>query len=241
MFFDLTFNLTMTLLEILHHHQHIYHPVVPFIPGKDKLLPLDFSNTNTELTPDILNDTTRFSEYVDQKLAAANALYGIGGYDEHRTVYSVSKVFDGNNLGEEPRRLHLGIDIWGKPYTKVMAPLNGIVHSFAFNNQFGDYGATIILTHQLEGFSFYTLYGHLSLNSIKNLCEGERIDKGDVIAEFGIPIENGHWPPHLHFQIIDNIGSWKGDYPGVCKYSEKNKWLQNSPNPDSILQMLQFT
>jgi peptidoglycan LD-endopeptidase LytH len=241
LFFDLTFNLTMTLLEILNHHQHIYHPVVPFVPGKDHLLPLDFSNTNTELTPDILNDTTRFSKYVDQKLAAANALYGIGGYDEHRTVYSVSKVFDGNNLGEEPRRLHLGIDIWGKPYTKVMAPLNGIVHSFAFNNQFGDYGATIILTHQLEGVSFYTLYGHLSLNSIKNLREGDRIDKGDVIAEFGIPIENGHWPPHLHFQIIDNIGSWKGDYPGVCKYSEKNKWLQNSPDPDSILQMLQFT
>ena len=67
---------------------------------------------------------------------------------------------------------------------------------------FGDYGATIILTHILEGITFYSLYGHLSLNSIKNIHEGERIKKGNVFAEFGIPTENGHWPPHLHFQLI---------------------------------------
>lgn len=107
-----------------------------------------------------------------------------------------------------------------------MAPLDGIVHSFAFNNRFGDYGATIILSHLLNGVSFYTLYGHLSLNSIKNIQEGDRIEKGDVFGEFGIPSENGSWPPHLHFQIISNIGEWKGDYPGVCKFSEKkNGWL----------------
>lgn len=122
-----------------------------------------------------------------------------------------------------------------------MAPLDGIVHSFAFNNRFGDYGATIILSHLLNGVSFYTLYGHLSLNSIKNIQEGDRIEKGDVFGEFGIPSENGSWPPHLHFQIISNIGEWKGDYPGVCKFSEKEKWLANSPDPDIILQLNQFT
>jgi hypothetical protein len=53
-----------------------------------------------------------------------------------------------------------------------MSPMNGLVHSFAFNNRLGDYGATIILVHQLIGKSFYTLYGHLSLNSIKNISEG---------------------------------------------------------------------
>jgi murein DD-endopeptidase MepM/ murein hydrolase activator NlpD len=89
--------------------------------------------------------------------------------------------------------------------------------------------------------SFYTLYGHLSLNSIKNIQEGDRIEKGDVFGEFGIPSENGSWPPHLHFQIISNIGEWKGDYPGVCKFSEKEKWLANSPDPDIILQLNQFT
>jgi murein DD-endopeptidase MepM/ murein hydrolase activator NlpD len=134
----------------------------------------------------------------------------------------------------------LGIDIWGKPYTKVMSPLDAIVHSFAFNNDYGDYGATIILTHQLEGQSFHTLYGHLSLNSIKNIHEGDRIKKGDVFAEFGIPFENGSWPPHLHFQIIIDMDRGKGDYPGVCKLSEKESYLFNSPDPDLILQMMQY-
>ena len=207
---------------------------------KDKLLLIDFTSNNTELAEDILTDTNKFTTWVNQKLKLANARYGIGGYNEHRTVYSISKVFDAGSPDEEPRRLHLGTDIWGKPHTPVMAPLSGIVHSFAFNNRFGDYGATIILTHHLEAISFYTLYGHLSLSSIKNIQEGDRIEKGDVFAEFGIPAENGQWPPHLHFQIILDMENYKGDYPGVCRVSEREKYLSNSPDPDLILQLNQF-
>lgn len=217
-----------------------FNRVIPFDPVKDKPVLLDFTAANEELEPGILNDITRFSQWVNNKLEHSHARYGIGGYAEHRTVYSASKVFDGNNDGEEPRRLHLGTDIWGKPNTAVIAPLDGIVHSFAFNNRFGDYGATIILSHNLQGFTFFTLYGHLSLNSIKNIREGQRISAGEIFAEFGIPAENGQWPPHLHFQIILDIGNWQGDYPGVCKFSEKEKWLANSPDPDIILQLNQY-
>ncbi|MBK7678556.1 MAG: peptidoglycan DD-metalloendopeptidase family protein [Chitinophagaceae bacterium] len=230
-----------SLTSLLNNNKHHFHPVVKFDATTDKLLSFDFTSGNKELTNDILSDTNRFTTWVNEKLQEVNARYGIGGYKEQRTVYSISKVFDGDKPGEEPRRLHLGTDIWGKPHTAVMAPLDGIVHSFAFNNRFGDYGATIILSHLLNGVSFYTLYGHLSLNSIKNIQEGDRIEKGDVFGEFGIPSENGSWPPHLHFQIISNIGEWKGDYPGVCKFSEKEKWLANSPDPDIILQLNQFT
>lgn len=228
------------LIAMLKKNQTEFHPVIPFDPLKSKLLLLDFTAKNTRLSPGILSNTTAFCRYINQQLTDHTALYGIGGYAEHRTVYSISKVFDADKPGEEPRRLHLGVDIWGKPYTPVMAPLNGIVHSFAFNNAFGDYGATIILSHWLEEITFYTLYGHLSLNSIKNIQEGDRVEKGDVFAEFGIPSENGHWPPHLHFQLIIEIEGWKGDYPGVCKYSEKEKWLINSPDPDLILQLQRF-
>ena len=211
----------------------MFCPVVPF-EADDRLLLLDFTGKNTELTPELLSDTTLFTAYVNKKLNEAGARYGIGGYNEHRTVYSRSPVFD-TGEDDEPRRLHLGTDIWGKPYTRVMAPLDGIVHSFAFNNAYGDYGTTIILTHQLEGNVFHTLYGHLSLNSIKNVQEGETIKKGDVFAEFGIPVENGHWPPHLHFQIIYDMEGKKGDYPGVCRFSEKERYLENCPDPALLL------
>ncbi len=231
---------TEQLISILKKHQPEFHPVVPFDPAKDKLLYLDFTQNNKEIAEDILSNTLQFIQFINQKLQHAGAKYGIGGYAEHRTVYSRSKVFDAKEPGEEPRRLHLGTDIWGRPHTAVMAPLDGIVHSFAFNDHVGDYGTTIILSHQLEGFTFYTLYGHLSLNNIKNLEGGERIQKGDVFAEFGIPIENGHWPPHLHFQLMIDLENWNGDYPGVCKYSEREKYLVNCPDPDYILQMNQY-
>ena len=238
------------LSVLLQENAAVFSAVVPFSISKDKLLAFDFTAANTELTETILQDTRLFTQWINQKLHEANARYGIGGYAEHRTVYSRSKLFNSSEVspppgggdleGAEPRRLHLGIDIWGKPHTAVMAPYNGIVHSFAYNDAFGDYGATIILTHQLKGATFYTLYGHLSLNSIRNLREGELIKQEEIFAEFGIPSENGQWPPHLHFQIIAALQGWEGDYPGVCKYSEKEKWLSNCPDPDLILQMNKY-
>jgi murein DD-endopeptidase MepM/ murein hydrolase activator NlpD len=250
LFFALT-SLTMNrqeLKQVLKENRASSKQVVPFDPGKDKLLLLDFTETNKELTDKIFKDTRLFGEYINNKLKGEGAIYGIGGYAEHRTVYSRSELFGsvnfsqsgGDQEGAEPRRLHLGIDIWGKPNTSVIAPLNGLVHSFAFNNGPGDYGATIILSHQLQGIIFYTLYGHLSMNSIKNINEGDRIMQGDIFAEFGIPSENGQWPSHLHFQIIADLQGWSGDYPGVCKYSEKEKYLENCPDPDLILQMMKY-
>ena len=104
--------LPYAIIEVLKKHQHAFYPVVPFDGAKDKLLPLDFTSNNKELTGAILSDTKRFTAYIDQKLQKEKAFYGIGGYAEHRTVYSISKVFDAEKPGEEPRRLHLGTDIW---------------------------------------------------------------------------------------------------------------------------------
>ncbi len=225
------------VVQILKENASSFGRVVPFNAENDALVQLDFTATNKDLEPDVIGNTEKFTDYVRKKLVDAKASYGIGGYAEHRTIYSRSAVF---NTADEPRRLHLGIDIWGKPHTKVMAPGDGMVHSFAFNSAYGDYGATIILSHNIGGISFFTLYGHLSLASITNIQEGKRVEKGDVIGEFGIPQENGNWPPHLHFQIIKHLQGMKGDYPGVCKFSEKEKYLENCPDPDLILGMMQY-
>ncbi len=221
-------------------HQLDFHPVVRFNEKTDKIIEMDFSEGNTELSSAILNDTNHFMNYINGKLHDAGALYGIGGYNEHRTVYSRSTVFDSHLPGEEPRRIHLGVDIWGQLNTPIFAPMDGLVYNFAFNNDFGDYGATIILSHNLEGQTFHTLYGHLCLNDIKNLEIGQHIDKGELFAEFGMPIENGHWPPHLHFQIITDMQGHEGDYPGVCSISDRDKYLSNCPDPDLILQLNKY-
>jgi murein DD-endopeptidase MepM/ murein hydrolase activator NlpD len=223
------------LYNILSKHTSSFHPVVPFDATKNALLKLDFTSNNTMLTPEIMNETEAFSAYI-KTILGKKYTYGIGGYDEHRTIYSRSSVFD----DDEPRRLHLGIDIWGPSGTVVYAPLGGSVHSFANNNHYGDYGATIILQHQVDGVVFYTLYGHLNEHSLAGLQDGHFISRGKAFAHFGGPHENGNWPPHLHFQIVEEIHQYKGDYPGVCKQSERKKYLANSPDPDVILNMMQY-
>jgi murein DD-endopeptidase MepM/ murein hydrolase activator NlpD len=89
----------------------------------------------------------------------------------------------------------------------------------------------------LEGLPFFTLYGHVSLADLQNIREGGYISRGQKFAHFGSPVENGHWPPHLHFQVIQDITPYKGDYPGVCKFSEREKYLLNCPDPNLILNM----
>jgi murein DD-endopeptidase MepM/ murein hydrolase activator NlpD len=224
-----------TLTEWLALHSNQFAPIVPFDAAADHLLELDFTAANNSLTAELLKDTGRFSQWVNAQLQTAGARYGYGGYNEHRTVYSRSSFFS-DPQGGEPRRLHLGMDIWGAAGTPVMAPLGGIMHSFAFNNNPSDYGATIILSHQLDGRQFYTLYGHLSLADLQAANEGNYIVAGQVFAHFGEPHENGNWPPHLHFQVIEDIGLKEGDYPGVCRFSEREKMLANCPDPDLLIQ-----
>ncbi len=224
-----------SLYNLLLKHSAIFAKVVPFNQLQDRLLLMDFTSANITLSDEMVNDTQQFSKYINASLK--NYTYGIGGYDELRTLYARSTVFDDKS---EPRRLHLGIDIWGPAGTPVYAPLGGLVHSYAFNDNYGDYGATIILQHQLDGTSFNTLYGHLSLNDLANITEGTYISRGQEFAHFGPPAENGHWPPHLHFQVVENMFEKRGDYPGVCKVSERDHYLANSPDADLILQMMHY-
>ncbi len=222
------------LPELLRNNRDNFSPVMAFHPGSDRLLPMDFTAANTALSPDLLADTAAFSAYVEERLANAGATHGVGGYDELRTVYGRSELF-GSSPAEEPRRLHLGIDIWTKAGTPVFAFMEGLVHSFAFNDHFGDYGATLILEHELKGSSFYSLYGHISLADIAGIREGQPVKKGAVIAHLGEIRENGHWPPHLHVQLIADMENRKGDYPGVCKASERDYYLANCPDPEAVL------
>ena len=237
------------LYERLKAHSHEFHPVVKINVEKEKLMPFDFTEKNKDLLNIDLVDTEKFSDYVNSALKKAKAKYGIGGYDEDRVLYKRSAHFDNSFLKVSPvgadldgasRTIHLGIDIWGPQGTEVFAPLGGMIHSFKFNNNFGDYGATLVLLHQLETMTFYTLYGHLSLDDIARISEFQYVTRGQVIGHFGKPEENGFWPPHLHFQVIKDMNEYKGDYPGVCKKSERKKYLNNSPDPDAILNLMQY-
>lgn len=222
----------MILSTLLQKHATIFAPVVPFDWQKDNTLVLDFTAQNTELEQIDLTNTSVFSQYVFNKISQAGAVVGVGGYNEHRWIYRRSEHFQQT---EDPRCIHLGIDIWAAAGTPVFAPLAGKVHSFQHNDNFGDYGPTIIVEHELEGTKFYTLYGHLSLESLTGKYMGMSVQAGEQIANFGNYPINGDWPPHLHFQVMSDMLGLAGDFPGVCSLTDRAKFLEICPDPNLIL------
>jgi len=220
------------LTDVLRKHTPHFSPVVSCNWEDEKVLLLDLTEANQDLLQLDLLDTRIFTDYVFGKMHQTGARVAVGGYNEDRYIYRRSAHF---NSGEEARSVHLGIDIWAVAGTPIYAPLDGRLHSFQHNDRFGDYGPTIILEHCLEGIPFYTLYGHLSLRSLDGLKEGAEVRKGDWLAEIGNFPENGHWPPHLHFQIIADMKDNRGDFSGVCRPSERETYLARCPDANLIL------
>ncbi len=190
---------------------------------------IDLSTSNDRLASDI--DYVVLDNYVTNYIKQSKADYAIGGYLEHRNLYATSAHFD----QEGKRDIHLGIDIWTKANHPIYAPLDGIIHSFAYNDQPLDYGYTLIIEHQYHTHRFYTLYGHLSAQHYQSWFVGQRINNGDIIATLGDKLENGGWPPHLHFQVIMDMSDWSGDYPGVCHTKELQYYKNNCPNPLTLI------
>jgi murein DD-endopeptidase MepM/ murein hydrolase activator NlpD len=197
--------------------------------------PLDLSASNIELNQFDFTNAYEFEKYVEQLLLKNNASVAYGGYNEIRNLYKRSYVF--NDLNIEERNIHIGVDLWIKSGTSVLAALDGKVHSFQYNNNFGDYGPTIILEHQLENHTFYTLYGHLALISIDTIKVGDFFTKGQRLASLGDSTVNGDYAPHLHFQIIKDIENNFGDYPGVCSKNKLDYYLENCPDPNLLLKI----
>lgn len=166
------------------------------------------------------------------KLTSSKEHIFYGGYLENRFFYSNEKLF---GKGELRRDIHLGVDLWVEPKTKIYCPTEATVHSMAYNQNNLDYGYTIILKHQLDDFSFYTLYGHLSDSHILSLKVNDPLVKGTNFCQVGDQNQNGNWPPHLHFQLILNITNHVGDYPGVCNKNELKFYQKNCPDGSSFI------
>ena len=197
--------------------------------------PLDLSVANLELNQLNISNATEFETYIEQLLTKNKASVAYGGYNEIRNLYKRSTVFIDSNA--EERNIHIGLDLWIKAGTSVLAALDGNVHSFQNNNNLGDYGPTIILKHQLEDHVFYTLYGHLELESISPLKVGDFFTKGQQLGTLGDASVNGDYAPHLHFQIIKNIEDYYGDYPGVSNKNKLAYYLDNCPDPNLLLKI----
>lgn len=200
--------------------------------------PLDLSVSNADLSNIEIKNPILFEAYIENHLLKNNAKVAIGGYIEERNLYKRANLF--NNEENDERNIHIGLDLWVKAGTAVLAALDGKVYGFDYNAGLGNYGPTIILEHLIENHVFYTLYGHLSMESIENIELGTVFKKGEKVGTLGDSSINGGYSPHLHFQIIKDINTNKSDYPGVCSKKTLNYYVENCPNPNLLLKTTQY-
>jgi peptidoglycan LD-endopeptidase LytH len=220
------------------NHDELRRFACKFLPPLDydfsnmEIMDLDLSVGNSYFEKFDKIDNSIIEKYIVNKLKEQVADIAIGGYGEDRAIYRKSTHF---GKGEDARTIHLGIDLWCQAGTKVLAPFQGKVHSFADNSNFGDYGPTVILEHEIPEGKFYTLYGHLSKKSLESISEGKYFKTGEPFAEIGDATENGNWPPHLHFQLILDMSGKSGDFPGVASAKDKDYFLKVCPNPNIFI------
>ncbi len=182
-------------------------------------------------------DPQAYWNWLENRFHAEDAQFAIGLYGEVRDVYKGDQFR--TPASPEWRSQHLGVDIFIAAGTPLFAPLSGKVLSVADNALPFDSGPTVILEHRAgeDGPAFWTLYGHLSRETLAMVQEGQEIAQGQQIGAIGSHQVNGGWAPHLHFQIITDRLGQSGEFPGVGQPSLWPVWRAISPDPNLILRL----
>jgi len=203
------------------------HPLLGYSTGAEIGL-VNLSRKNPILKGVELTDPDILAEVVRTEMTRQNLAFVAGGYRERRSFYQRSKTFGSRNV-------HLGVDLWGRAGDIVYSPLRGRIHGFADNSGLGDYGPTVIVEYVVWDLRFYSLFGHLSRESLTRFKVGSLLERGAQVGTMGSKSENGDWPPHLHFQLILEIGNKTGDYMGVADSASLAEELLNCPDPNWLL------
>jgi murein DD-endopeptidase MepM/ murein hydrolase activator NlpD len=208
---------------MMRYYKDIYPVLGP--DSISRLVSLDLSNGP------VFESEAGMEEFILSRIEQARikseseSVIPFGGYFEKRSIYQTSKHFGIENI----RNIHMGIDLWVDAGTPLYAAANGIIHSFAYNGNYLDYGYTLIVFYPGLG---YVLYGHLSNPTGEfNWKEGICIRQGEKISTVGNKNENGGWIPHLHLQFINQIENYSGDFPGVCSKKDMDYYSRICPDP----------
>ena len=228
------------IVDWLEQHVEQIKPVIE--PDMQTIRPVifDLSVGSLEMgNPQDWVDPENFSQMLLTRLHAAHTPVGIGRYNEARAIYTGEQYRSESLNGPQWRTVHLGLDLFLEAGSTIYAPLDGVVHSFRNNDLPLDYGPTIILQHTVERdgrpLTFFTLYGHLSLDSLDDLYEGKPVAAGSLLARIGDSSINGGWPPHLHLQLMTDLLGRTGEFPGVARADQRAIWLSLCPDPNLLV------
>ena len=98
------------------------------------------------------------------------------------------------------QEFHYGIDIANSTGTPIVAAANGVV---TYAAPMSTYGNLVMITHNINGQVFTTVYAHLSGFWVS---KGATVSKGQKIAPMGNTGRS--FGSHLHFEL--HVGEWNG-------------------------------
>jgi 4-aminobutyrate aminotransferase-like enzyme/Ser/Thr protein kinase RdoA (MazF antagonist) len=137
--------------------------------------------------------------------------FGLGRYGETRLMYTQTDSAD------EPRTIHLGVDVFAPPGAPVRAPLAGAVARLT--------PQALMLQH--DGF----LTHYASIVPAPGLGVGQHVQRGQTIGAVE-ETPASPLPAHLHFQIVcDDLPN----LPALVTPSEREVWQSICPDPNLIL------
>ena len=169
------------------------------------------------------------------------ARWYVGRYDEVRRNMYTTEMFENATKAIDGyagiRDVHIGLDIGGPAGTPVYAPAEGVIQSFGYNPDAGDYGHVIVTEHVIEGVRCWMLFGHLDAASVAFKRVGQVVERGERIGAFGASHENGGWAPHVHFQV-SLIPPATHDMPGVVSAAQRDRARLEYPDPRLVAGML---
>ncbi|OCP15567.1 MULTISPECIES: aminotransferase class III-fold pyridoxal phosphate-dependent enzyme [unclassified Ensifer] len=212
-----------------HHFSAIVKPSV----AKPEVAVFDFSASGPEAAQWATLDARGAEARIVARIREQNADFGIGLYGEDRAIYQ-GEAYETAIAGER-RSIHLGVDIFAPALEPVHAPFAGKVAFLHDDAVAFGFGPTVLLEHATDtGDIFWTLYGHLSRDTIATLAIGQRIATGERFATLGATEENGNWAPHLHFQLVTDHLGLEGRMFGVGVRDQWQVWRDVSPDPSVV-------
>ncbi|MCL2456571.1 MAG: peptidoglycan DD-metalloendopeptidase family protein [Defluviitaleaceae bacterium] len=156
-------------------------------PADELFLRLGVLRNELEIQRLLLKSIEEFKEKVEPYLSNYPTIWPVNG--------KISSGFGWrrNPFGRGKNEFHYGVDIPAKNGTSVRAAGGGVVSFEGWRN---GYGNTVEIDH---GGGIKTLYAH---NTRNNVSEGQRVERGDIIANVGSTGRSTG--SHLHYEVLRN-------------------------------------
>jgi len=147
---------------------------------------LDVLMTELDMQQQLLDNLNDYKERMSPYLLNYPTIWPVTGQISSGFGWRNNPIGRGNEY-------HYGIDIPARSGTPIRAAGGGTVTFAGWNS---GYGNTIIIDH---GSGITTMYAH---NSSNNVTEGQRVERGDIIAYVGSTGRSTG--PHVHYEVRRN-------------------------------------